>query len=150
MKVLELILAVIFGIGVFFKNSHWPGGYMFITISLTLLAMQYFFLSFILFNKIKLKNIFQNETYKNIPPAKIIGTIGFGIGLSTLLMGILFEFLHWPGGDINIYSGITVIFIIFIVSIIKYLKTKSKYYIPIFIRFFIWTFIGIISLFINL
>ena len=150
MKVLEIILAVIFGIGLFFKFNHWPGSNMFITISLTLLAMQYFLLSFIFFNKIKLKNIFKNETYKNIPPAKIIGTIGFGIGLSTLLLGTLYELLHWPGGEINLYTGIILISIIFIISIIKYLKTKSKFYIPIFIRFFIGTLIGIISLNINL
>ena len=148
MRIIEIILSVLFTFGLFLKLSFIPGGAALITLSLSLLSMFYFLFSFTYFNKIKLKNIFNKEDYKNIPPAKIIGTIGFGIGLSTLLTGLLYKIMDWPGGnDMSIIIGLIIVSIIFIVSIIKFLKTKSKFYFPIFIRFTIWTIISILTIY---
>ena len=148
MRIFEIILSLLFAFGLFLKLSSIPGGAALITLSLLLLSMFYFLFSFSYFNNIKLKNIFNKEYYKNIPPAKIIGTIGFGIGLSTLLTGILYKVMQWPGGNgMNIITGLIIVSIIFIVSIIKFLKTKSNFYYPIFIRFIIWTTISILSLY---
>ena len=148
MRIFEVILSVLFAFGLFLKLSFIPGGAALITLSLFLLSMFYFLFSFTYFNKIKLKNIFNKEAYKNIPPAKIIGTIGFGLGLSILLIGILYEVMQWPGGNVmNIISGLIIVSIIFTVSIIKFLKTKSNFYYQIFTRFIIWTTISILSLY---
>lgn len=148
MRIFEIILSVLFAFGLFLKLISVPGGAALITLSLLLLSMFYFLFSFSYFNKIKLKNIFNKEYYKNIPPAKIIGTIGFGLGLSILLTGILYKIMDWPGGnDMNVISGLIIVSIIFIVSIIKFLKTKSKFYFPIFIRYTIWTIISILTLY---
>ena len=147
MKRFEIIFGIVFLIAVIFKIADWPGGSILGTISLTLLACFYFLFGFAFFNKIRLKNIFSKDSYKEISVLRIIGSIGFGWGLSTVCMGILFKMMHWPGGNIQLGVGLTQIFVITIIALIKFFQSKNDFYKNVLLRIAIIGGFGLIFFF---
>jgi len=143
MKTFEKIFWIIFVIGIIFKLKLWPFGATFITISLFPLYFFYLFFGFAFFNKIKLRNIFKKDSYKEISVLRIIGSIGAGIGLSAICIGILFKLMFWPEGDLRLYAGLIPTFTIAIIALVKFFRSKSDFYKPILLRI---TIIGALGL----
>jgi len=144
MKITEKILGIIIVLSIVLKFFHIPGSSFFLVLSTSTLMMLYFYVGFAMFNGILLKEIFKKKTYDGISTLRIIGAFFSGIGLSTILTGILFRLQHWPGGNFQLMIGLIFSGIIMILLILKYIKGKELFYKEILIRFVIIGFFGLI------
>lgn len=141
MKKIEIILGIIFLSGVILQLLLIPGGAFLSTISGLALSSIYFYLGIFIFLDIKFKKWFKRESYKDKSSQKIFGAVVTGTALSTVTIGILFMYQSLPGSEIMILVGGLPLVVILVVSLIKFIKTKSKYYSGIIIR------ISIVALF---
>ena len=144
MKKTERICGLIAIIGLIFKLIHFPLGSILFTLSLSVLAILYCYLSFAYFNDIALKEVLKKESYKNITPLTLIGLIGFGSCTSCVVVGILFYLQFWGSSFIYLNTGLFGLLIILITTIIKYVKTKSIFYVRIIKKTVIFGCIGFI------
>jgi hypothetical protein len=127
MNKFEKIFGVLAVIALILKFASISGGSILATLSLTSLSFLYYLFGFALFNDIKLKNIFKRSSYKGISVLRIISSVGVGLGLSTICLGILFRIQFWPGGRMMLAVGLITILIITIIAFIDFLKSKSDY-----------------------
>jgi hypothetical protein len=134
MKKTEKILGLIFLLAILLKVFNIPGNSMLIGISLIFLAIMYYPLGFIIFNRIPIKGIFKRDSYKGLTGWRILGTVFLGMGLSVLIIGILFKLLHYPSAKTNMIAGLIATLIALIIAIIKFIKTKSEFYKELLIR----------------
>ncbi len=145
MKTVEKILGVssiaIILIGFY---TRFPFMALIITFALTILSLLYFGFSFALLNDIPFRNIFKSGSFNGISSIRMIGTILTGFVFSVLLIGILFKFQLWPFADTNLLIGIIGIAILVIITFIKLLTSKDKFYYRLLVRTLL---IGIIGLF---
>ncbi len=93
-----------------------------------LLGTFYYLFGFALFNKIKLRQIFKRDSYKDTNALRIIGAILTGWAVSIICIGVLFIVQHYPGGTFFLYCGLAYIVLIFIVALIRYLSPKCLLY----------------------
>jgi hypothetical protein len=149
MKIFEKIVGLLGLLALILKFNHLPGGSVLFVLSLGTLATFYIYLSFALFNNLKLKDLFKKETYLGISKYRIIGSVITGFSLSMLLVGILFSIQHWPGAIFNLASGLVVAFIIFLVAFLKHLKNNTYFYKNILLRLSIFGGIGLTLLILN-
>lgn len=133
MKKTEIIAAIIAIIGFIFKLFLWPGGGPLIVISLSTLAVVYYF-GFAFLNNIRFRHIFKKESYNGMRPLRIIGTLGAGFSLSAVLMGIMYKIQSWPMAQTNLAVGMFFLIVVVIVGLPKYLSTKSDYLKQVFKR----------------
>jgi hypothetical protein len=148
MRKAEIIIIALCIVSVILNFMLVPGGVLFTLITLLALSTLYFYLGFALFNGIRLRKIFKKESYAGINALRIVGCIGTGMALSLLVIGLLFKLLAWPGSFINLLAGLFFVTVVLIISIIKFIMTKSSFYKLIIIRCAIFFIIGFI--FINL
>jgi uncharacterized membrane protein len=106
MKKLERILLMIAAFGLMFKLLNFPLSGLLLFISLMILGSLYFYLGFALFNNIPLKHAFKSESYKEIKTIQVVLSVCFGLGLSILIIGILFTLQNYPMQRIFISIGI--------------------------------------------
>ena len=139
-----LIGFVIFSIVM--KYLFVPGSGVTFLLSMGVLSSMYFYFGFLFFNGIRLRNIFKKDAYKGVTAWRILGAIATGLGLSTILIGMLFRGQHWPGANINLVTGIVISFTVGIVALIKYRKNKVPYYKNILIRVSVMVLMGIVIL----
>nr|WP_294936502.1 hypothetical protein [uncultured Flavobacterium sp.] len=134
MKYVEVCLFVLTIASLSFFLIDFPGGTLFTVLQLTTISLLYFVLGFAIFNSIRLRRIFKKESYQNVSGLRIVGAIGTGMTLSIVIIGILFTVMQWPGASFNLLIGLVFTAIISLVSIIKYLMSKSAYYKKILVR----------------
>jgi hypothetical protein len=134
MKTLEKIIGIAFVISLILRFNLIPGNGILTVFPLTILACIYNPLGFAFFNNIKLRKVFRKESYKGISTLRIIGAICAGIALSAICTGTLFRLQHYPGGEINLLSGLICTLIVLIIALIKFYKNKSEFYSRIFKR----------------
>lgn len=137
MKKLEVILALLILTGFVMLVFHIPSGGTIASASILVLSLFYYFLSFALFNNIRLNNIFVKEAYKDTKPLRIFGSIVAGIGISSLLIGTLFKVQRWPLADNGFFTGLIMTIIVSAVAVYKFSKTRAAYYRAILIRTFL-------------
>ncbi len=137
MKKLELIIGLSSILSLILNLLLVSGGGVMTVLMLSIYSMLYFALSFIILNNIELKNAFKKESYKGISTARIIGSIATGIALSITIIGVLFKFQSYPGANLELINGLTGMIIVLIVGLIRYIKTKNKFYINVFKRLLI-------------
>lgn len=145
MQKIEISLWVALVLGLLLKLLHLPGYSIFIVFPLLLLSTIYFLFSFFLFNKITFKGIFKLESYK-LPVVKLLHAFISGIGLSILMIGILYKLMHYNGGNFFLYNGLiicalTLLWLFFIKKTVSYENFNI-----IALRFFVSISIGIILL----
>lgn len=134
MKRFEIIIAIFSVIAVALKFLHVPGA-MILTFTFFLIySMFYYIFSFALLNNIRVRDIFKIEAYKGINWKRIVGAVGVGYSLSLVILGICFRLLPLSGANIILLIGLSDLFIIAVVAIIKYVKTRSKFYVGILTR----------------
>jgi TonB family protein len=144
MKKTEIILGVIAIIALTIQLLNLPGGGILTVLTLSTVSTMYMFLSFALFNDIRLRKIFKKDSYKGISTMRILGAILTGLALSITTIGLLFKFQSWPGASFPLRFGLFGLLIGLIVGLIKYQKTKSDYYTKIFKRIAIYGGLGLI------
>lgn len=133
MKKTERILAILTLIAIIFKLLRWPGGGILLIISLSFLSLLYY-LSFALFNDIRFRDVFNKSSYAGISAKRIIGAEVLGLSFSLILIGILFKAQLWPGGGIQLGTGLFFTGIILIVALIYNSRNKANFYKGIFRR----------------
>lgn len=144
MKKAEKILLILAITGVVLKLLLISGSGLLITVALMSLSIMYSVFSFAFFNQIRLRQIFNRDSYKGISAWRIIGTIVLGFSLSCAITGILFKLQSWNGGALLTFVGYVCLILCLIVALISYYKnskTRSDQF--IFNRLII---IGILSL----
>lgn len=144
MKKAEIIIGTISIIALGLNLLLVPGSGILTVLSLSSLTMIYFYLSFALFNDIRLRKIFKKESYKGISTLRIVGAIGAGLALSITIVGLMFKFQSWPGASFNLGIGLVGLLIVTIIGLIKYSKNKSDYYTRIFKRTAVFGGLGLI------
>lgn len=143
MKKAEIILIISSLIALIINLLIIPGGAFLTILTLSSISLLYCYFSFALFNNIRLRKIFQKESYKETTTLKLLGTIFTGFTLSTTIIGILFKFQRWPGAYIMLLVGVSGLLIVISISIIKYLNNKSEFYLIISKRVAIFGGIGL-------
>ena len=106
MKYVERIFIAIFLIALAFAFLDLSGYALFTGISLTALAMIYFYFGFALFNKKRFREIFKKSTYQGLTVKEIGVAIFSGICLSILLVGNMFKVLNMEGATIQTNVGL--------------------------------------------
>jgi len=144
MKKLEIIVGIIVIIGISLKIFNIPGGTSLMVWALLPLSIFYFVFSFAFFNGIKLRNIFKKASYKDTNAKKIIGAIGFGWGISLIIIGGNCKLQLWPGAVILFLTGLLFTGIILLIATFFYFRSKTEYYKKIFKRFLIYGGLGLI------
>ncbi len=134
MKKTEIIIAIGIVISICMNIFLIPGGKILSFITLSLGALFYFFFSFALFNNNEFRTLFNKLYYKESSLMKIIGAIMVGFAFYLILLGIMFYFQSYKGAVMVIFIGLNGLIVAIIIGIIKFFKTKSKYYKNIFIR----------------
>jgi len=147
MKRLETIMAIITAVAFIMKLAMIAGAGMLLIFSVMLLAGIYYPFGFAFFNGIDLLELTKKEVYKNISVKRIIGAVGVGIGLSAVCMGILFKIQHFPGATIMLSSGLVVVAIALLVSLLFFFRNKDAYYSNIVKRIAIIGVLGLTMLF---
>jgi hypothetical protein len=137
MKKLEFTLALLVLTGFIMKIFHVVMAGTIMSLSILILSLFYYFLSFALFNNIGMKDLFNKIAYKNASTLRIMGGIFTGIAISTLLIGALFKIQHWPMADMNFMVGLVLSLIVSAIAIIRFSKSKASYYKAILIRTFL-------------
>ncbi|OYU83043.1 MAG: hypothetical protein CFE24_13050 [Flavobacterium sp. BFFFF2] len=134
MKKGELILGALAGVAIVFDLLLIPGGNQFFIVVFLALAMLYLGFGFVLFNGIRLRNMFEKGMYKNISLLRIFGAIGAGLALFMALIGLVFKFQSYPGSFIMLLFGFSAILLVSLVCTIKLYNDSTGFYRGIFSR----------------
>jgi len=138
-KIIGAIIAILIISRLLF---HFPFFNTSILLLSLILSCIYFVLSFALLNNIRLRNIFKNESYKDISILRMIGVVCTGVVLSIVTIYSLFKFMIWPMGNEGLIIGLITLFIPLVIVTVKLIITKSKFYTLLLIRLLIFTIIG--------
>lgn len=144
MKKAEIILGTVAIVSLILNLLNVEGAGVLTVLSLSTVSTFYMYLSFALFNNIRLRKIFKKGSYKVISKMRIIGAILIGLALSITTVGLLFKFQSWPGASFNLGFGLFGLLVGLIVGLIKFQKTKSDFYTKIFKRIAIYGGLGLI------
>ena len=106
------------------KYFYLPFSSLLLVLSIMFLSSFYLVLSFALFNKIRLREILKDDSYKATNSKNIIISVFSGFSFSIVLIGILFKLLLWPGGQIQLTVGI--VSLMFSVLIVFTLIKKDR------------------------
>ena len=104
---MEKVFIVLALLGVVTRLLHWPGSEVYILLSILGLTILYFNFGFLLYNGIRLRNIFKRASYQHTPVSNILLAIATGVVHTTMLISIVFKIQHWPGGNEMLYGGCT-------------------------------------------
>jgi hypothetical protein len=146
MKKAEKILVCLAVIGIILRFLLINYSGLLMVISFTLLSILYFPLGFLLFNDIRLRDIFKRQSYRGVSRLKLIGTVGVGISLVSVILGICFRILGYEGSYLLLKEGLFLTLISFVIALIRYLKKESISYKNILIRICIIGFIGFLAI----
>ena len=147
MKKFEITIAVIALIALGLKLLQIPGAGLLITVSLMTYNVAYSFLGFVILNKIRIIDILKKDSYNEISHLRIVGSVYLGWALGITIYGVLFKIMLWKGADTMLLTGISSLLVFAIVAIVKYVKTRSQFYVGVLTRIAIVGGLGLISYF---
>lgn len=141
-------MILIFGaiIGLLLALFNTPFDSLIVSVFFITLSCLYFCLGFALFNDIRLRDIFNVESYEGIGTLRILIAIGTGIALSILTIGFMFSILSYPMAKTLLAVGIVLGAIIIILTLIKNAQEKNQFYRNIILRSLVFVVIGVIFL----
>lgn len=127
MKKAELYLVGITIVALILKIFRIPGNSILLILSLSALSSMYFYFGILLFNGIRLREIFKKDSYLNLSKKRLIGSLVLGISLSILVIGILFKIELWPRANNMLLPGLFLLVIILITLFYFNGKNKSPF-----------------------
>ena len=134
MKKWEKILWSSFLVGLVFKLMHWPGAGILTVFSLVLVALFYFYLGVGVFNDLSLRQMFNRKNYTHKNRLNLLLGALFGIVIGTLVIGILFKFMLWPGGNILLSVGLISLLLSLVVYFFLHYFEKIFFEKRVFVR----------------
>jgi hypothetical protein len=151
MKVFEQILVAIALLGFLMKVMLIRGGSELLFLGCTLGALFYWSLSFATFNHIPLSAIFKKTSYANVSAGRILGSIGLGMALCTIIIGIQYRLLLLGGAAEMITIGaasLTVLLLAALLVMVFKKRASDGFYRGVFIRGGLALLIGIFVFFV--
>lgn len=149
MKKAERVLVSFVAVTLIMEIVSAEGGGQLAMLSVMLLTVFYFLFSFALLNNIPVPKIFSRESYHGISVFRMIGAILTGFSLPTIILGILYKVLSWPGGLQLLLIGVIQCMMIGLIATIKLSTTKNKFYKEVLWRAGLMTVAGVIFFFIG-
>ena len=140
----EKILSIVAVLAFILKILLVPGSGLLTVLSFTLLSILYFPLGFATLNGIPIYKIFQKKSYEGISTWRMIGTIGLGMSLSAIVIGLLFRLQSYPGAQMNLLIGVVLSFLIGIVALVRYMEKKSGFYKNAMIKIAVLCVLGVV------
>lgn len=150
MKVFEQILVGTALLGFLMKVMLIPGGSELLFLGCTLGALFYWSFSFATFNHIPLRAIFKKTSYANVSAGRILGSIGLGMALCTIIIGIQYRLLLLYGAAEMITVGaasLTVLLLAALLVMVFKKRALDRFYRSVLIRGGLALIIGIFALF---
>ena len=149
MRKIEFVLIIMIIIGLALTLLLIPGGSIIFGLSSGLLAMLYYPLGFMVYSDIPIKGVFKKSSYSHTNTRRIFGSVVVGIVLSIIIIGCLFRINIYPGDQIMLRMGLSLLTIGLVVTLILYFqRNKDVFYKQILIRILIIGAIGITLVFI--
>ena len=144
MKYAELMLAFLGAMS--FGLSLWsqPQLGIFALLCFFLLSILYFFLGFFLMQGIGFADLNDAARKKQLSVGRTLGSAGLGVGMSALVMGIMFQMQLWTGGADTLLMGLAIVGIALTVVIGKWIQGKDPLYRNLMIRLSISIGIGLV------
>lgn len=136
MRIIEIVLAVIMILAMLMRVNHIPGGIFIFMLAAQLLSMLYF-LSFLLLNGIRARDMFKREAYADVTAGKMGLAVLVGLGLSAVIIGSLFKLMFWPGAAIMLTSSLVYTGVFTAIAVMYYLSSKQAYNMRLFKRVFV-------------
>lgn len=127
MKPIELFLISVFLTGVILKLLLIPFSDYFIVVSMIILAMLYYPLGIFLYNSVGPNKIFKKSSYRSLSANRILASIGIGLALSIVNIGLLFKLYQLPGFNFILTFGLILSVVALVVLVLK-----RRYLISIF------------------
>ncbi len=149
MKKTEIIFGLLLLISFILRFFLVPGGVILSVFSLSILAFLYQVFGIVIFNNIKIRNLFKKESFSGVSAIQLVGSIGVGFGLSIVCIGILFKLQNWPGANFTTIIGLSIIIFLTLITFIEYLKSKRNYFSRILKRVVLFGIFGFIFLSLN-
>lgn len=143
MKKLEPILGILAVLAIALKFIGIPGSNILIILVLTFLSWSYL-LGFLLFNNIRLRQIFKKQSYSGISKKRLIGSVCLGILLSSIIMGSLFKLMFWPGGQLFFSLLLLTPFLVY--ALVLNAKNQTPFYSGILKRILVIGGLGLATL----
>lgn len=143
-KILGLLIITLMIIRLLF---HYPILDIAIILLAIIFSLIYFALSFALLNNVRLRKIFDRESYEGIGTLRIVGTVFTGFILSMIIIYSLFKFMRWPFANQGLLVGLISLIIPVIIVVVKLVLTKSKYYSNLLVRLLIFGIVGVLFYF---
>jgi len=134
MKKSERILFALVCLALVLEVMLIPGSGILLVLSFNALACVYMFGGLFLFNGIPLRRVFREGAFSEVSKGKVVGAMGAGVALSLTTIGLLFRFQSWPGADFLLATGLLLLLVVLIIGAVKYLQSKTSYYMGIFLR----------------
>ena len=110
------------------KFMYWPGSGALAVLSMSSIAMLYFYLGIPILLDIPLKKLFKSGTLKAIPTLRIVGAGLTGLALSIAVIGFLFKWQGYPGATMQLMLAVFGLSVITVISVLKWNKTKVEFY----------------------
>jgi len=134
MKRFEITIAILSIIALVLNVLCISGTNILMFILLMTYALLYCLFSFEILDNIPFSEILRKGYFlQNRNRRKRIVTF-MGYALSVIICGTLFKFLSLPGAGIMLFVGLCCLPIIAILAIVKYVKTRSQFYVGILKR----------------
>jgi 4-hydroxybenzoate polyprenyltransferase len=146
MKKFEMILIIGAIIVLLLVVLEIPLDSLIVSVFFITLSCLYFCLGFALFNDIRLRDIFNADSYKGIGTLRILIAIGTGIALSILTIGFMFSILSYPMAKTLLVVGIVLMAIIITLALIRNAQEKNQFYRNITLRCLVFLIIAVILL----
>ncbi|MEM7657761.1 MAG: hypothetical protein AAF399_16640 [Bacteroidota bacterium] len=134
-----------------FGLSLWsqPQLGVFVLLCLFLLSIMYFFLGFFLMQGLGFADLNEAARKKQLSIARTIGSAGLGIGMSALLLGIMFQIQLWTGGAETLLMGLGVCGVALGIVVFKWTQGKEVMYRNLMIRLLLALSIGLVFFFVS-
>jgi hypothetical protein len=134
MKYTERILGTIALVSYVLLQFDIPGFRILFLLSVSLLSMIYFLLSFFIINELPLFKRPDPLETRNPNGFQITASILFGILSSTALIGFVFTVNHYPDNQSMLYMGLIPLTILTFISIFNVIKQKDRFNMNLLIR----------------
>lgn len=146
MKKIEKILLALSLLALVTNAYLLPFSSEFLIISLSTLALFYFYCSTALFADldIELKDLKNKEIYASLSPKRKLGSFGAGASISISIIGLLFYLQFWPGTSLNILTGLVGLLLVLIIGSLRFLKSRDEFYMRVFYRVGVFFVFGLV------
>lgn len=128
MQRVEKIYLVVITLAILLRLFNIPGAGGLLTLSMMTFSLFYLGLSTFLFNGLSLEDISKGFSKTAISIKRVLGSVIIGLSLSTLVLGVLFKIMLWPGAIGMLFFGTRLAFVPLIICIIKYFPERNIFY----------------------